>query len=113
MVTVRNAILAGGVDTPIGNILNVQNNAQWLTYLVYSVPHVALNLPPLATVHTSSIDSMSTDDVTILVNALSDDKASLEQMSQKGTAEAFYLAVKSMDKLAIAAYTLYLYGSTE
>lgn len=113
MLSVKTAILTGGIDTAIGNILAVQENAQWLAYLVYSIPHIALNLPPLTTVQADTIKAISQDEVYMFVESLKGDSRALKQMEDKGTDEAFYLAVKSMDKLAIAAYTLYLYGSTE
>jgi hypothetical protein len=111
MHSVKNILLAGGADTPLSIALDVTTNAQWLTYVMYSIPYVNINLPPLVSVKFSSINKLSADDIDALVTAISSDRSAIEQMEAKGTEEAFFLAVRSLEKLAIAAYTLYLYGN--
>ena len=111
MHSVKNILLAEGTDTPLGIALDVTTNAQWLTYVMYSTPHVTINLPPLVSVQFSSINKLSSDDIDALVAAISTNRSAVAQMEAKGTEEAFFLAVHSLEKLAIAAYTLYLYGN--
>lgn len=110
MHSTKTIILDGGVDTPLGNVLDIISNAQWLAYIMYSVPHISINLPPLDVVEISQISRLSDEDIDMLVKAILSDKASIEQMEDKGTDEAFFLAVRPLEKLAVAAYTLYLYG---
>ena len=110
MHSVKNILLAKGTDTPLGSALDVTANAQWLTYVMYSIPYVNINLPPLVNVKFSSIDKLSTEDIDALATAIASDREVVAQMEAKGTEEAFFLAVRPLEKLAIAAYTLYLYG---
>lgn len=95
-------------DTEIGKLVDVDNNAAWLVYIAYSVPHVIIDLPALYSVTTAS--TYQEKNVTALVTSITSSVAALKQMEDKGLDEAYLLAQRDVDKLAIAVYTLYLYG---
>jgi hypothetical protein len=111
MRLVRNEIQDGGDMSSLGRALDVKNNEAWLVYNMYSVPYVGVNLPPLDSISIpGNINGLSTQDVELLVEQVMASNEALKALEAKGTDEAFFLAVRDMDKLAIAAYTLYLYG---
>lgn len=95
-------------DTEIGKLLDVDNNATWLLYIAYSVPHVMVDLPALCSVTAPSTSPEK--NVTELVASITSSADALKQMEDKSLDEAYLLAQRDVDKLAIAVYTLYLYG---
>lgn len=111
MLMVKNTLLDGGVDTPLGNVLRVSENAQWLTYLMYAVPYISVNLPPISSVACSKMDKITFIEMENFAAAIMSERSAVKQLEEVGMEEAFFLAIKTVDKLAIAAYTLYLYGS--
>lgn len=111
MLMVKNTLLDGGVDTPLGDVLRISENAQWLTYLMYAVPYISINLPPASSVSCSKMDKITFIEMENIASAIAADSSAVKQLEEAGMEEAFFLAIKVVDKLAIAAYTLYLYGS--
>lgn len=95
-------------DTAIGKIVSIDNNASWLLYIMYSVPHIIVDLPPLSAVR--SIQSSPGKDISGIVSTISLSTDAMKQLEAAGLDEAYLLAQRDVDKLAVAVYTLYLYG---
>lgn len=97
--------------TPIGTILNPESNMTWLVYSMYAAPHLNIDLPPISSIqHTASTD-YSRDTVTTLISEIDSSAACRDQLESYNLEESYFLAQRDLDKLAIAVYTLYLYGS--
>lgn len=102
-------ILIIGKHTPVGKALDLESNIQWLAYLLYAVPFTNINLPVQDSIKAIS-SSFNTILITELVNKISKDEDSLKQLTEADLIESYFLAERSIDKLAIATYALYLYG---
>ena len=111
MYTSVNDILLKGKDTPLGRALGVSDNYQWLTLLMYATPHIGVSLPVLSSTGSSAATG---EDVKGLINSIltyiESDQNSIKQMSDYNLDDVYFLAQRPTDKLAVAAYTLYLYG---
>lgn len=108
MDNLRNIILLAA-DTPLGRILDPEKNAYWQIYLAYAVPHIGLGLPVLSSIKVVS-NKYDKELIESITAALDEDEAALKQLEEKALVESYLLAQRAVDKLAIAVYTLYLYG---
>lgn len=108
MDNLRNIILQAA-DTPIGRILDLEKNSYWPIYLAYAIPHVGVGLPVLSSIKVVS-KKYDKNLIETLVASLDSDSGALRQLEDKTLLESYLLAQRAVDKLAIAVYTLYLYG---
>lgn len=108
MENIKNTLISAS-HTALGAILDPENNYQWLVYLMLSVPHVNLQLPVVESIKAVS-HKLDKDVIKKLVDEAILSQEAIDQLEEKGLEEAFFLAQRDVDKLAILTYTLYLYG---
>ena len=111
MYTSVNDDLLKGKTTPLGVALDVSNNSRWLTLLMYATPHISVDLPVLN--FTGNLPPVTADVKGLtnnIIELIESDTAAIEQMAERNLDDVYFLAQRPTDKLAIAAYTLYLYG---
>lgn len=104
--------LLKGKDTPLGVAISVSDNCQWLTLLMYATPHINISLPVLssATSTTPTLPSDVKGSINNLINLIESNQNAIKQMTDYNMDDVYFLAQRATDKLAIATYTLYLYG---
>lgn len=104
--------LLKGKDTPLGVAISVSDNCQWLALVMYATPHTNISLPVLSstTIATPVVDSDVKGSINNLLTLIESDQNAIKQMSDYNMDDVYFLAQRSTDKLAIATYTLYLYG---
>jgi hypothetical protein len=101
-------ILLKGKLTPLGRALDIENNWQWLALVMYATPHVSIELPVLESVNTNETSLVR--DMEEFISFIDSDQKSIEQLAEYSLDDVYFLAQRTTDKLAIAVYTLYLYG---
>ena len=107
-------ILLNGKNTPIGRLLDVEANAGWLYLLMYSAAHINVDMPVMDSVtvphSTHQINTLHSE-MGRLVNAIDRSPEAIKQLSDFDLDDVYFLSQRVADKLAVAVYTLYLYGS--
>lgn len=107
-------ILLNSKNTPLGELLNVKDNSGWLSLLLYASPHINLDMPTMDSVQIAP-PVTDTDSPQALIrkfiNAIDSNQDAINQMSEANLDDVYFLSQRAADKLAVAVYTLYLYGS--
>lgn len=103
-------VIVKAKDTPIGEILRPEENAHWLTYIMYASPHLNIDLPTIKSIQAKG-SSIDIDTVRTMLSILNSSASGVSQLTDANLEEAYFLAQRDLDKLAIAVYTLYLYGN--
>ena len=102
--------LLKGKDTPLGVAINVSDNCQWLALLMYATPHINISLPALSSTTALVADSDVKGSINNLLSLIESNQNAIKQMTDYNMDDVYFLAQRATDKLAIATYTLYLYG---
>lgn len=104
--------LLKGKDTPLGVAISVSDNCQWLALLMYATPHINTSLPVLSSTKsiTPTVPSEVKGSINKLLMLIESNQNAIKQMTDYNMDDVYFLAQRATDKLAIATYTLYLYG---
>lgn len=109
MTSITEALLKAKT-TPLGAVLNPESNMTWLIYSMYAAPHLNIDLPTIQSIQHAASVEYSYEAAVALIAEIDLSPECRKQLETHNLEESYFLAQRVLDKLAIAVYTLYLYG---